>query len=190
MPQNKSNYNFVFFCAEIFYEKSSVLASMGDSINSVSSIFENSILSNVEVSDIAGGRITNYLKDLIRKESNSIFLETDPDIEDLDFIKRHHCEIFVERLDYSFVELKNSTFLCTEILFNPKLIDSNSISIQKMKKSKPKELQKDLFGNIFIEHFGSLFPGLLERLQLELDKLKSFYYSDDKIVVKSFPERK
>eukprot|EP01080_Neovahlkampfia_damariscottae_P006532 gene6532-10539_t len=140
------------------------VVSLGGDVNSVTSIFEASTLSNSEVSEVAGSKISDYLSDLLYKKSvieNTSFLEK----EHLTDIK--HCVCYValdakieekkqimKQYDMDSITLKlgNEVFQCTEPLFNPKLIGSNSTPIQQMIwdciTTKPSDIQSEASPNL------------------------------------------
>eukprot|EP01080_Neovahlkampfia_damariscottae_P006494 gene6494-10502_t len=178
------------------------VVSLGSDINSVACIDGLNCLSNAVFSNVSGNKITEYLGDLLNLESGIEFknysekshleyakeklcyVALDPKIEEKKNISRVH------DLSYVPFTLYNSTFQCTEPLFNPHLIGSTSMSIQEMIwnciTTKPGKLQKNLFKNIIIEGAGSMFPGFCDRLKFELQKLNS---SSQNIKIIAPPER-
>ena len=80
--------------------------------------------------------------------------------------------------DGSSLKINQERFLVSEPLFNPKIIHVDYISlaeaISKVIKTWDRENWKELVSNIILSGGGSLFHGLGERLQDELQK----YFSD------------
>ena len=176
---------------------------MGHDSNSVSEIFENTLLDPTTISDFGGKSITHYLGDCLNDLGYGF--KDSSEIEQLPEIKHQKCivsknyeeeikkkhETNFETPDGKIIDIQNSSFEAPEVLFNPKLIGSSSEPLHHMIYNsivkQPKNLHDDLFGNIVLEGGGSMFQGLSDRLDFEL---KNLLAKGSKLKVIAPPERK
>ena len=144
--------------------------------------------------DIGGKHITDYLIQLLQKKDVSI--ETFADKKAANEIKERFCFVAFdldEELKKSDKNLKSFTlpggetvkigaeqFLAPEILFNPSKIgmklDPINMVITDSIFNCDIDLRQDLYDNIILSGGSSLFPGLKERLLIELHQqmIKNF----------------
>lgn len=73
------------------------------------------------------------------------------------------------------VLIGNEQFRCPEVLFSPKLLDSDITSLDKMVFNTiarcDVDLQKKLFSNVFLTGGSTMFAGFAERLQKDVTRL-------------------
>ena len=136
--------------------------------------------------DYGGRSITKYFRLLHRKQHG---FDHGDNLEIFNDIKEKLCFIAIDlghinpesgmrtyEMPDGEVELfSNETYLAPELLFDPKLIESNSASIQDAVSSLindgDADLEPELSENIIITGGSAAFPGLANRLERELKKI-------------------
>lgn len=165
----------------------------GDGVTHVVPIYDGyNLPHSVSRMDIAGRKLTDYFRDLIREEGYNYNKTSEFEIikkmkeslcyVPLDFAeeesKINKGEIKAKEYtmpDGSVVTLRNSHIKCTELLFNPSLKGEESQGMHKLTHESINksdiDIRKDLYKTIILSGGTTLFPGLPERLAKEVKAL-------------------
>ncbi|KAJ5070720.1 actin [Anaeramoeba ignava] len=168
-----------------------IVVEMGGGVIQIVPIYQGFILSDSIVKfNLTGRKITDYLIKILNEKGyefkTTSQLEIANDIKEklcyvaLDFDqemkkKEKTIEKNYELPDGKVLVIGNQRFRCSEVLFQPSLIEMNESGIhQKIYDSIMKcdrEIQQDLFSNIILSGATSMLPGIKERLEKEINQL-------------------
>lgn len=173
----------------------------GDGVTYAVPVYEGYCLPHtVTRLDLAGYDLTEYLMKLLNERGYTVERETVSDIKEkfvyvaLDFdeetkIESSDREKSYELPDGNMIVINNERFRCSEVLFQPSLIDKNVSGIHDiMFRSITKcdiDLHIDLFSNIVISGGNTMLPGIADRLKKEM-----ILTTDCKVKIIAPPERK
>ncbi|KAJ5074659.1 actin-10-related [Anaeramoeba ignava] len=184
-----------------------ILQSGNDSTYCVS-IFEGEILNDSFTKmDFAGKSISDYLTKLLNQKDGYSFTtfsekEIVQNIKEklgyvaLDFEEEMKKEEKLIQKDYELpdgqiIQIGKERFLSTECLFKPSLIEMEEDSIDKILYNSiiktEDEIQKEIIDNIILSGGTTMFSGIKERLEKEINQLIK---QEKKIQIISPPERK
>ncbi|KAJ5071232.1 actin-7-related [Anaeramoeba ignava] len=171
-----------------------ISVNIGDGVSFTYPVYNSHSLSHCMIkSSFAGKDITNFLIRLLTERG--YFFETTPEFQIVNELKEKLCYVsldFDKELEISnqndslilknfelpngkILTIGNQLFRCPEALFQPKLIGKEQKGIHQMIFDSIMKCdihtRKDLFQNIILVGGSTFFPGFLERLQNEMNKL-------------------
>lgn len=165
-----------------------VVVDSGAGVTHIVSVIEGNLVPHaVQRIDIAGNDVSIFLSQLLKKRGYSV--TTVAQLEAIEDIKKNLCyvalnfdkekEDFETAVEYDFpgenlLTISDERTRCPEIMFQPKLIKSDSIAIHEglltAITSCSEQSRATLFNNIFVCGGNSLLSGLCDRLKKELKK--------------------
>src|SRR3989338_3358499 len=144
--------------------------------------------------NFGGGDVTDYLSELIREE-HGLNMKTSAEREIVREMKEANCYLSLdfekeckkkasessdlwkkfELPDGNVINMSEERFKCSEVLFNPKLINKDLPGIHELIHSSISnvdiDLRRDLYGDVVVCGGGTMVPGFKERLTKELISL-------------------
>ncbi|KAF8323836.1 Actin/actin-like protein [Clavulina sp. PMI_390] len=180
----------------------------GDGVSHVAPIYEGfSLAYATQRFDLAGRDLSDYLVKLLALRDYS--LDTATECEDIREVKEKMSYValdFEEEYkiaarnsssdqiylpDGEVIKIGNERFRAPEALFNPAMLGTESVGIQKtlhnsILKCNP-DIRRDLYGNIILSGGNTMYPGMADRIYKELTALTP---ASSRIAVVSPPERK
>jgi actin-related protein len=154
---------------------------MGHTKSDACCIYNGNVLPKAEISHLGGRDVTEHLRNLL-KESGKFFDKNDDIIQE---IKEKYCyvknaEVFPETHyelpDGNKITLGVEKYLSPEILFD-KYKEYKELSLQELVsiciESKDDKLKDELYQNILLTGCGSMFQGISQRLEHELNPFYS-----------------
>lgn len=158
--------------------------------------------------NLAGLDLTNYLKILLNQKGYNFLTtcehEVARDIKEttcyipLDYNNElklnknsHNCLTQYLLPDGNHIQIINERFQTPELVFNPKLASYEYKSVHQAVYESISmceiDIRKNIWSNIILTGGGTMFPGFVERLQFELDRLAP---NGAKVKLHATPERK
>jgi len=150
--------------------------------------------------DIAGKVVTDVLKSLLNPKCNDINVSISEDIKEKHCFVSHNYEndlarrarefqINYELPDGQMISLTRERFMAPEVIFNPKIIDNNSLPLAKLIcetiEGVDIDIRSQIASNIVLSGGNTLFPGFVSRLEEDLKSQLSLPF---KVIAK--PNRK
>lgn len=177
----------------------------GDGITQIVPVIEGVVDTNaIRTLDIAGSDITEEMANLLNKKGYSFSTDSTADMEvackikqtlgyvALDFYNESKHEERYRLPDGEVITVGKERFKCTEVLFQPSLIDLGDIDgiheaiVESISECDP-SVQKELYGNIVLSGGSTLLPGFAKRLKKEVEVVAP---SEDIVHVVEQPNRK
>ncbi|KAJ5068632.1 actin-10-related [Anaeramoeba ignava] len=168
-----------------------VVVDIGDGVTSVVPIYEGYVfLPAIQRMDFAGRDLTEYLMRILKEKGNSFKTNNEREIvreikEEFGYVamdfneemntKSNLIEKDYELPDGELIKIGNERFICSEILFQPSLLEIGHEPIHKMIYNSILAsdifCRKDFFGNIILSGGSTMFPGIAERIEKEVTQL-------------------
>lgn len=159
----------------------------GESMTTILPIYESFSMTHVNrIFDAGGKTINSYLSKLLQQECS-----IQPSIEAVRNIKEKYCyiaenpkeetnkyehssenDVKYEAPDGTSMVIKSQRFRCTELFFQPELINLNSKSLTQLIidaiTESDEDLRKEFYGTIVLSGGSSMFKGFGERIEKNL----------------------
>uniref|UniRef100_A0A7S4IC87 Actin n=1 Tax=Vannella robusta TaxID=1487602 RepID=A0A7S4IC87_9EUKA len=169
--------------------KTGLVVDCGEQISHIVPVYQGSAINHaIKRMDMGGRNITEFLRVLLTERGYSFTTTRDKEI--VKEIKEEHAyvaynydeeanrsehKIQYELPDGQVIEIGKELFRCTEPFFNPSLfgVEGKAIhhSIRECISTCDPGLQNSLCQNVLLTGGSSMFPGMKERLQMELTSL-------------------